>query len=142
MIKGYGFAMLGGACLTLQALANAQIGQAIGPWQTAVVTQFTGCTVAFLIMWLAKDRSFRRLKEVKSLHLAGGALGPLIIGCNLTAIQHIGATMTISLLLLAQLSLTFLIERNGWFGIGKKKAGLPQLIGLLLMTSGVLILQF
>lgn len=132
-MRGIIFAISGGAFLTLQAVANTRIGHDIGTWQAAAITQFTGCVTALLILLFIRDGGWRQFKKVKPLYLTGGAFGAVIIFSNVTAIQRIGVTLTVAALLIAQLSLTFLIDRK------QKKSG-PQFIGIGLMIAGVLIL--
>lgn len=59
---------------------------------------------------------------------------------NVTAIHFIGVTLTVSAMLIAQLGMTFLIDRNGWFEVKKQKMRIPQLIGMIMMVAGVIIL--
>ncbi|WP_442603372.1 DMT family transporter [Paenibacillus sp. KN14-4R] len=141
-MRGSLFAFLGGFFITLQGVANSRISQDIGSWQTAAITQFTGFIAALLILMFVRDRSLQKLKQVKRLYLIGGSFGAVIIFSNITAIHHIGVTLTVSVVLIAQLSLTFLIDSNGWFGVVKQKMGLPQFIGLGMMIAGVVILKF
>ncbi|MNL75828.1 hypothetical protein D3C87_2016980 [compost metagenome] len=74
--------------------------------------------------------------------MTGGGLAAFIIFSEVTAIQNIGVTFTISALLIAQLFLTFLIDINGWFGVAKQKMRLPQFLGIGMMIAGVIILKF
>ncbi|WP_232698662.1 DMT family transporter [Brevibacillus daliensis] len=141
-MRGILFAVLGGACITLQGVANSRISQDIGTWQTATITQLTGFVVSFLLMIFIWDGKWQRFKKVKPLYLTGGSLGAIIIFSNVTAIQRIGVTLTISALLIAQLSITILIENKGWFGTAKQKMRLPQFIGIGMMITGVVILGF
>ncbi|MFS0554507.1 DMT family transporter [Brevibacillus sp. 179-C9.3 HS] len=140
-MKGVLFAFVGGAFITLQGVANSRISQDIGTWQTATLTQFTGFLTAFLLLLLFRDGKWHAFKLVKPLYLTGGSFAAFIIFSNVTAIQHIGVTMTISALLIAQLSMTFLIDSNGWFGVAKQRMGLPHFIGIGMMILGVLILR-
>ncbi|MNP34434.1 hypothetical protein D3C76_1277200 [compost metagenome] len=87
-----------------------------------------------------RDGSWQGFKQVKPLYLFGGALGAVIIYSEVTAIQQVGVTFTISALLIAQLCLAFLIDINGWFGLEKQKMKLPQFIGIAMMILGVVIL--
>jgi transporter family-2 protein len=145
-MKGILFAFLGGACIVLQGVANSRISQDIGTWQAATITQLTGFIMALLILMIVRDRKWKRFKQVKPLYLAGGALAAIIIFSNVTAIQQIGVTITITItiatLLIAQLSLTFIIDSRGWFGVLKQKMRLPQFIGIGMMIAGVVILRF
>ncbi|MDQ0896812.1 MULTISPECIES: DMT family transporter [unclassified Paenibacillus] len=141
-MRGNVFAFLGGACITLQGVANSRISQDIGTWQAATVTQLTGFMMALLILMFVRDGNWQGLKQVKPLYLTGGALAAVIIFSNVTAIQQIGVTFTISALLIAQLCLTFLIDSKGWFGVVKRKMRLPQFIGIGMMMVGVIVLKF
>lgn len=141
-MKGSLFAFLGGAFITLQGVANTRISQDIGTWQTASITQFTGFLVSLLVMIFVRDNQWRKLNKVKPLYLTSGTFAAIIIFSNVASIQYVGVTLSISVLLIAQLSLTFLIDGKGWFGIVKQKMRLPQFIGIAMMIAGVVILRF
>jgi transporter family-2 protein len=141
-MRGILFAFLGGAFITLQGVANSRISQDIGTWQAATITQLTGFVMALLILIFVRDGKWQKLKQVKPMYLTGGAFGAVIIFSNVTAIHRIGVTLTISALLIAQLSLTFIIDSKGWFGVAKMKMKLPQFIGIGMMIAGVAILRF
>ncbi|KGE17123.1 DMT family transporter [Paenibacillus wynnii] len=141
-MKGILFAFLAGGFITLQGVANSRISEDIGTWQAAALTQFTGFAAAFLILMFVRDKNWQGLKRVKPLYLIGGAFASVIIFSNVTAIQQIGVTLTISAVLIAQLCLTFLVDSSGWFGVVKQKMRLPQFIGIGMMMAGVVILKF
>ncbi|AKG34904.1 DMT family transporter [Paenibacillus durus] len=141
-MRGLLFALLGGACITLQGVANSRISQDIGTWQAATVTQLTGFIMALLILLFVRDGRRQGLRQVKPLYLIGGAFAAVIIFSEVTAIHQVGVTFTISALLIAQLCLTFLIDSKGWFGVVKQKMKLPQFVGLGMMIAGVIILKF
>ncbi|GAS81433.1 hypothetical protein BK131_06970 [Paenibacillus amylolyticus] len=140
-MRGIIFALLGGACITLQGVANTRISTDMGTWQAATITQLTGFILAALILLFVRDTNLQGLKQVKPMYLAGGAFGAVIIFSEVTAIQQIGVTFTISALLIAQLFLTFLVDSNGWFGVVKQKMKLPQFLGIALMITGVIIMK-
>ncbi|MCP1426569.1 DMT family transporter [Paenibacillus xylanexedens] len=140
-MRGIIFALLGGACITLQGVANTRISTDMGTWQAATITQLTGFILAALILMFVRDTNLQGLKQVKPIYLAGGAFGAVIIFSEVTAIQQIGVTFTISALLIAQLFLTFLVDSNGWFGVVKQKMKLPQFLGIALMVTGVIIMK-
>lgn len=140
-MRGIIFALLGGAWITLQGVANTRISTDMGTWQAATITQLTGFILAALILMFVRDTNLQGLKQVKPMYLAGGAFGAVIIFSEVTAIQQIGVTFTISALLIAQLFLTFLVDSNGWFGVVKQKMKLPQFLGIALMVTGVIIMK-
>ncbi|MFD1177930.1 DMT family transporter [Paenibacillus puldeungensis] len=140
-MKGLLYAFLAGAFITLQGVANTRISQSLGTWQAATLTQFTGFVAALLILLIVRDRKVRELKQVKPLYLSGGAFAAVIIFSNVTAIQHVGVTLSIAAVLIAQLCITFVIDSTGWFGIEKQKMRLPQFVGIGMMIAGVIILK-
>lgn len=141
-MKGSLFALLGGAFITLQGVANTRISQDVGVWQATTVTQLVGFLLALFILICLRDRSWRNVKQVKPMYLLGGTFGAVVVFSNITAIQKVGVTVTISALLIAQLLLTFVIDSKGWFGMVKQKMKLPQFIGIGMMISGVVMLTF
>ncbi|WP_138494016.1 DMT family transporter [Paenibacillus pinistramenti] len=147
-MKGAVFAFIGGACITLQGVANTRISKDIGTWQAAAVTQMTGFVLAFLIFLLIRIQgrqgergSSGGFRAVKPLYLFGGALGAVIIFSEVTAMQKIGITFTIAALLIAQLLSAFLIDSRGWFGVVKQKIRLPQAAGIGLMIAGIVMMK-
>jgi bacterial/archaeal transporter family-2 protein len=140
-MRGFIFAFLGGAFITLQGVANTRISQDIGTWQAAAVTQFIGFLMAMFILLVIRDKKWKKFKQVNPLYLIGGAFGAVIIFSNVEAIQKIGVTLTIAVILISQLGLTFVIDSNGWFGLKKQKMRLPQFIGIGMMVIGVVILR-
>ncbi|MEO3944906.1 DMT family transporter [Gorillibacterium sp. CAU 1737] len=140
-MKGIIYALLGGAFITLQGVANTTIGKDIGTWQGATLTQFTGFIAALLIYLTVRDGNKEGIRQVKPLYRIGGAFGAVIIFSEVTAIQQIGVTFAIAVLLIAQLTLIFLIDKNGWFGVIKRQMKLPQFVGIGLMIGGIVVLN-
>lgn len=139
-MKGIIFAFLGGAFITLQGIANTRISEDIGTWQAATITQFTGFIMALLILLVVRDVNWQGFKQVKPLYLVGGAFGAIVIYSNVVSIQRIGVTLSISAILIAQLTLTFILDSKGWFDLEKQKMKLPQFVGIGMMIAGVIIL--
>lgn len=140
-MKGILFAILGGACITLQGIANTRISGSIGTWQAATLTQFTGFIVALIILMSVGAGKWREFQQVKPIYLAGGSFAAIIIFSNVTAIQQIGVTLMVSMLLIAQLGMTVIIETNGFFGLKKQRITVSQLIGIGMMICGVFLLK-
>ncbi|MDN4074081.1 DMT family transporter [Fictibacillus terranigra] len=140
-MKGILFALFGGIFITLQGVANSRISQDIGTWQAATITQMTGFILAVVLMVSFRDRTWQNFKRVKPMYLFGGTFAAVVIFSNVTAIHKVGVTLTISALLIAQLSVAFLTDTCGWFGVTKQRMRLPQFIGIGMMVAGVLILS-
>ena len=92
-MRGIIFVLLGGACITLQGVANTRISTDMGTWQAATITQLTGFILAAIILMFTRDANLQGIKQVKPLYLAGGAFGAVIIFSEVSAIQQIGVTL-------------------------------------------------
>ncbi|QHT59834.1 DMT family transporter [Paenibacillus lycopersici] len=141
-MKGMIYAMLGGIFITLQSTANAAIGARLGTWQAAALTQGTGFAAALLLVWLAGDRSWRKLARVRLPFHIGGALAAVIIFGNITAFHLNGAAVTVSSALIAQIIGTLAMEKAGWYGRRALRLRTPQWAGIALMIAGILCLSF
>ncbi|GKU80053.1 DMT family transporter [Paenibacillus sp. L3-i20] len=139
-MKGVIYACLGGVFLTLQGAANAAIGDRIGTWQAATLTQGTGFIAALLIMLMFRDQSWRNLNQVKPVYHFGGAFAAFILFSNIKAFHMNGAALTISAILIAQMVVTIMLEKSGWFGTAQVRIKPVQWTGLGLMVIGILCL--
>lgn len=134
-------AVLGGALITLQGVANSRISEDIGTWQAAALTQFTGFVVALLLaLFVVRAKGWSGYKKVHPLYLSGGALAAFIIFGNVTAIHLSGVTLSVSAILLAQLGVAFFTDAFGWFGLIRIRMQTAHWVGIGLMAAGVVIL--
>lgn len=136
------FALAGGFFLTFQSVANATISSQIGTWQAAAMTQWTGFVLAIFLVFALKDRSYRQLTQVSPLYASGGLLAAFILFSNITAIHRMGVTLTISVFLIAQLIAAIVIDGKAWLDMTKKHVGKTQILGVLLMITGILVLKW
>ncbi|UHA73309.1 DMT family transporter [Paenibacillus sp. 481] len=141
-MKGIIYAFLGGICITLQGVVNSRISQDIGILQTITITHFTAFILASFILLFVRDGSYTQIKKVKLPYLFAGAFGLVIIINEVTAIQSIGVTLTMAVLLTVQIVMAFLIDAKGLFGLKKQKLYVPQFIGIGMMITGILIMQW
>jgi bacterial/archaeal transporter family-2 protein len=139
-MKGVIYACLGGAFLTLQGAANAAIGESIGTWQAAALTQGTGFVAALILVWLVGDKSWRNFKLVKPAYRFGGAFAAFILFSNITAFHRNGAALTVSTILIAQITVTLIMEKIGWFGSVSLHLRSSQWVGVGFMVIGILCL--
>ena len=135
------FAIIGGALITLQGTFNAKLSADIGLWSTSVITHLIGFLLAFFI-FIIKKEPFIKLKGKKLFYLTGGIFGAFIVFSETYSISFIGITLTIGILMIAQLLSGFIVEILGLFGIKKIKIKPHHLIGCLFMIGGIMIYNF
>ena len=136
------FAVLSGTFIALQGIFNAKLGYAVGAWLSVTIVHFVGLILALSIYAFKRDADMTAFRRVPWYYSLGGLFGVFVVFGELTAIQQLGVTWAICVLLVAQLLGAFLIDLNGWFGVQKKPVNQGQIMGLALMVVGIGIYTF
>ncbi len=136
------FAVLSGTFIALQGIFNAKLGYAVGAWLSVTVVHLVGLVLALFIYAFKRDGDITAFRRVPWYYSLGGLFGVFVVFGELTAIQQLGVTWAICVLLVAQLIGAFLIDSNGWFGVAKKPVTGGQVIGLSLMVIGIGVYTF
>jgi len=134
-------AILAGFFISLQSVTNAAIGSGVSTWTTAMITQAVGATGALIIYLFSKKNHVNGFKKVKSIYLFGGSFGAIVVASSVIAVTLVGATVAISLTLIAQLGTVVIIEALGVFDVRKQPIAGMQWIGLALMMLGVVFIS-
>lgn len=136
------FAVLSGTFIALQGIFNAKLGYAVGPWLSVTIVHFVGLVLALAIYFFKRDADLEAFRRVPWYYSLGGLFGVFVVFGELTAIQQLGVTWAICILLVAQLIGAFLIDVNGWLGVKRKPMNTGQVMGLALMVIGIGIYTF
>lgn len=136
------FAVLSGTFIALQGIFNAKLGYAVGAWLSVTIVHLVGLILALGIYAFKRDADMTAFRRVPWYYSLGGLFGVFVVFGELTAIQQLGVTWAICVLLVAQLIGAFLIDLNGWFGVKKKPVNQGQVMGLALMVVGIGVYTF
>ncbi len=135
-------AILAGFFISLQNVTNATIGSEVSTWTTAMITQAAGASGAFIIyLFSKKSGAALGLNKVKPIYLFGGSFGAIVVASSVIAVTYVGATISNSLMLLAQLGIVIIIEAVGLFEISKQPIAAKQWAGLVLMMIGAVFIS-
>ncbi|WP_411342399.1 DMT family transporter [Paenibacillus sp. WLX1005] len=140
-MKGVIFSLLAGIFLGLQGIVNSHTGQFVGTWKAVIINQLGGFILAGIIMLFMRNNHWTGLLQVKKLYWFSGAFAAVIVFSNITSMHRIGATLTIAILLISQLCMTFTIDSRGWFGTIRQRVSITHLLGIGLMIIGVIVLR-
>ena len=127
--------------MSLQGVFNTRVSEKMGLWETNVFVQGTGFILTLIVVLIIGNGDFKAIKEVNKLYLLGGALGAVIIFTVMQGITHMGPTLCIATILVAQLLAAALIDAFGIFGTVQCKFTLSKYIGVAIMILGILIFQ-
>lgn len=120
-MQGVVFALMSGLFIALQGIFNARLATGVGPWLSVLIVHFVGLMGCLVIYSFVRDRKIGGFRQLPWIYASGGLIGVLVVVTELTAIQKLGMTWAMCLLLVAQILCAFVIDLKGWFGVLKNK---------------------
>lgn len=136
------FAIISGVSMSVQGVLNTRLSNKIGIWETNVIVQFTALIFTFLISLFFRKGCYGDIKDVNKIYLLGGLIGVIITFTVMKSIDSMGATIGISTILVAQLLAAAIIDAFGLFGSEKLSFGFKEIVGVLIMISGIIIFKW
>lgn len=135
------FSILAGAAMSFQGVMNTRLGERIGTMEANAFVQCGAAvlSLAALAVWHPGD--FSDLGETPKLYWLGGALGLVITITVMLGIRDLSPTVSISVILIAQLLTAAVIDALGWLGSEKLALTWPKFVGLGLMLGGVVVFK-
>jgi len=134
-------AIVAGMMISLQTVLNARMSHAFGAWATTTLVFLVGLLGSLLALVFFRGGEISALTEVKPLYLFGGFVGVGVVFCVMRGIQLLGPSIAISVVLISQLSFALFVDVFGWFGLPKVDLSFGQIIGLVVMLSGIFVLK-
>lgn len=135
-------ALVSGALMSIQGVFNTDVTKQTSIWVSASFVQFTALLVC-LIAWLVCDRtSFRSLFEISDKYvLLGGAIGAFITATVIWSMNGLGPAKAAMLIVISQLTVAWVIELVGIFGMERQPFSMRKLLGLLIAVAGVITFE-
>ena len=132
-----------GALMSIQGVFNTQVTKTTGMWVSNGWVQLT----AFLVCigaWLVTGRdSIVTIAKVEPKYvLLGGVIGAGITWTVIKSIEMLGPAKSALLIVIAQLTVSYLIEMFGMFGVEKEPFVWRKLIGLGTAVLGIVLFQW
>ena len=140
---GFLIALLSGALMSVQGVFNTQVTKQSGIWVANAFVQLTALLVC-LAVWLAADRSsFTSLLQVEPKYmLLGGAIGTFITYTVIKSMEMMGPARSAMCIVVSQLTVAYLIEVLGMFGVEKQPLEMKKLLGMGAMIAGIIIFKW
>lgn len=139
-------AVLSGCLSAVVGAILASLGQVIGSAIQATTVLFAIATVV-MIVYCCLGGSIVKTRKAFTTSAPwwiwmGGILGAVIVYGNAWLIPLIGVSAFMMALLIGQLLLSLLMERQGWLGAPKKHISWTQYVGIIIMLAGVFMIKF
>ena len=142
-MTGFFIALISGALMSLQGVFNTEVTKQSSMWVSASWVQFSAL-VTCLVVWAVSDRSsFGALLKVNPRYvMLGGIFGAFITYTVIQSMPALGPAKATMLIVIAQLTVSWLVELMGLFGVDKGAFSWRKLMGLLIAVAGVVIFEW
>jgi len=133
-----------GVGLPLQIAANAGLAaRASGPIFGTFVNFAIGTLAALAIFMLMRVPwpSWSVLVHVPLWNWIGGVLGALFVFSTILVAPKLGAAVTISFIVAAQMSASLIFDHFGWLGYPSHEINLGRFVGAVLLVVGVVLIR-
>lgn len=132
-----------GSMITVQSVLNSALGRKTGNLGSVLVLTIVSIAVLLLLIILFPNTAnFRGIPGLSEWYLyLGGVLGIVILAAPIFLIPRIGATSTLTALVLGQLILALIIDHFGLFSFPKIEINLVRIAGLILLVVGAFLIR-
>lgn len=140
---GWVIALLSGALMSIQGVFNTQVTKASGIWSASAFVQFSALIVC-LCAWAATERGNLLLvfRVEPKYMLLGGVIGAFITFTVIKSVDMLGPARSAMLIVISQITVSYLIELFGLFGMEKQPFMLRKVIGLAVAAFGVIVFKW
>lgn len=137
-------ALIAGALMPTQAATNNKMAVTVGSPIFAAFLSFLVGTVLLLIATLASGLGSASYSAITQAPLAawlGGLFGAVFVTAAVLLVPRLGVAMTFSLFVAGQLLMSLIIDHYGLLGVEVKEISMPRVIGIVLITAGVILIR-
>lgn len=141
MILGLLLSLIAGSLLSLQNIFNSKVNERAGSWATTTVVLGMGFLASLTIGLIFEGNQLFILQNMKPWYWFSGLLGVGVVICLVQGIKLLGPTYAISFVLTSQLGFALLWDSLGWLGLDKVPFTFKQLIGVLIISGGIIVFK-
>ena len=140
-MMGIIFSIIAGAAMSFQGVINTRLGEKIGLYEANAYIQGTAFILAIIAMLLLGKGNIREILSADKIYLTGGILGLIITITVMLGIKDLSPLISISIILISQLTVAAVIDAFGLLGTEKVAIGFTKIIGFVLMVAGVVLFK-
>lgn len=140
MVLGIVLALSGGVFVCLQNIFNANVKQYVSVWTTTALVLFLGFFGSFVAGLAVNGIGLFRF-EAEPWFWFSGVLGVGVVVCVTQGVQALGPSRAISIVMVSQIFFGLMWDTAGWFGLEQVPFTWQSLLGVLLISAGILLFQ-
>lgn len=138
-------ALVTGAAIAVQALANSRLRFALGTPVWAAIAQFIvglAALIAIAIVTRQPAADTAGLTRMPWWGWVGGAIGALFITVSIVLTPRLGTALTLATITVGQLLAALVLDHYGWLGAPVVRLSLPRLIGAACLLVGIALMRW
>ena len=132
-------ALTNGAIIAIMILSNAMMVEVLGNTPSVFLNHIIGLSTALIVLLVTKTQ-WHSIKGIPIFYLLAGITGLMTVYLSNIAFLALGATITLMLSMFGRLVTSSIIDHFGLMGMTRYPFKPMKLIGLGLMSIGVLLI--
>ncbi len=130
-------AILTGTLITVMIQFNTLLGGAVGLFFSILVIQLSGLVLAELVILILRPE---RGEPVSPWLRMRGLIGVAMVLSNTLCFQQLGASLTLSAVILGQSTTSLAYDLTGFLGLTRYRFNREKIIGFALSLAGILLM--
>src|SRR3954454_3538027 len=128
--------LIGGIAVGLQVPMSGAMGTKLGPMATSLIIHIGGALVSAVLLIFMGGINLREVDQLPKPFLLAGVSGVVLYLTLAFTLPKVGATVSIALLILAQLTIGLIVDHFGWFGMPQHSLNVARVVGVALLVAG------
>lgn len=141
IIIGVFYSLLAGMIIATQNVFSTRISEKIGMWETTAVVHLVGLVFALIMAYIFGKGSYGEIPQVDKVYFLAGILGVMIIFSVTMGVSSLGASFSISLIIIGQLLFSTVIDSLGLFGSDRMNLDYTKILGIIIMIMGLVVFK-
>ena len=137
-------ALVTGAAIAVQALANSRLRLALGTPVWAAIAQFVVGLVLLIVVAFATRQPapiLGGLGRMPAWAWVGGIVGALFIVVSIVLTPRLGTAVTLATITVGQLIAALALDHYGWLGSPVIRLSLPRVLGAACLMLGIFLMR-
>jgi transporter family-2 protein len=138
-------ALVTGAAMAVQALANSRLRFALGTPLWAAIAQFIVGLAALIVIAVAMRQPAADtggLSRMPWWGWIGGAIGALFIVVSIVLTPRLGTALTLATMTVGQLLAALVLDHYGWLGAPVIRLSVTRLLGAVFLLAGIALMRW